>query len=122
MRKRTKEPLDSDDEYEYVDPTPFIERLVPNPHWIEECNDFSLTYIGQFADQDEITEGVNEVKKQIERSATDRMDELMEQFPSPEKEYRPEGMDVGSTKTFAESFADAVGDFGDITQLFNMST
>ena len=29
----------SDSEYDYIDPSPFLDRLVPVPKWIQECND-----------------------------------------------------------------------------------
>ena len=29
----------SDNDYNYIDPSPFLDRLVPVPKWIEECND-----------------------------------------------------------------------------------
>ena len=29
----------SDSDYDYIDPSPYIDRLVPVPKWIQECND-----------------------------------------------------------------------------------
>ena len=29
----------ADADYDYIDPSPFLDRLVPIPKWIQECND-----------------------------------------------------------------------------------
>jgi len=43
VRKAVDEhgPVD-DADYEYSDPSPFLDRLVPTPQWIQECNDFEF--------------------------------------------------------------------------------
>lgn len=34
-----------DADYDYTDPGPFLDRLVPVPKWIQECNDHEFRYI-----------------------------------------------------------------------------
>ncbi|XP_013394005.1 uncharacterized protein LOC106161555, partial [Lingula anatina] len=123
MRKKSNPPKPSDDDYEYVDPTPYIDRIVPVPQWIEKCNEFSLTYIGQTSDTDSITdpENAQEIVEDVKRHAQERVDEFINNPPEPEPPYRPEGMDEGTTKSLADSFGDALGDFGDLGQLIDFS-
>lgn len=33
-----------DADYDYTDPSPFLDRLVPVPKWIQECNDHEFRY------------------------------------------------------------------------------
>lgn len=33
-----------DADYDYTDPGPFLDRLVPIPKWIQECNDHEFRY------------------------------------------------------------------------------
>ena len=37
--RQAKPDTDADSEYDYVDPSPYLDRLVPVPKWIQECND-----------------------------------------------------------------------------------
>lgn len=35
----------ADADYDYTDPSPFLDRLVPIPKWIQECNDHEFRYL-----------------------------------------------------------------------------
>lgn len=37
--RQAKKVTTTDSEYDYIDPSPFLDRLVPVPKWIQECND-----------------------------------------------------------------------------------
>ena len=37
--RQAKKVTAKDSEYDYIDPSPFLDRLVPVPKWIQECND-----------------------------------------------------------------------------------
>jgi len=43
VRKALDDPVD-DADYDYTDPSPFLDRLVPIPKWIQECNDHEFRY------------------------------------------------------------------------------
>jgi len=43
VRKALANPVD-DADYDYTDPSPFLDRLVPIPKWIQECNDHEFRY------------------------------------------------------------------------------
>ena len=34
----------SDADYDYIDPSSYLDRLVPVPKWIEECRDYEFRY------------------------------------------------------------------------------
>ena len=46
VRKKKSAPK-KDEEYKYVDPTVYLDRLMPKPKWIQECSDYKFTHIGQ---------------------------------------------------------------------------
>ena len=37
--RQAKKDTATDNEYDYIDPSPYLDRLVPVPKWIQECND-----------------------------------------------------------------------------------
>ena len=46
MRGATFE-QDTDSNYKYIDPTPFLDPVYPVPVWDEECSDFTIKMFGQ---------------------------------------------------------------------------
>ncbi|KAK3083736.1 hypothetical protein FSP39_002337 [Pinctada imbricata] len=108
---------------DYVDPSQFLDRLVPVPQWIEECNDHFFKHIGQVFESGELDEeGAQEEEENLERGASDRMKEFENMKPEAEPPYMPEGMEQPNPgKNIGDAFKDSMGDalkrMGDIGQM-----
>ncbi|WAR20843.1 hypothetical protein MAR_014817 [Mya arenaria] len=118
-----KKRLDAD--YDYTDPSPFLDRIVPIPKWIQECNDHEFRYIGQTFESGETVEGEGPDTKEepIIRGRepdTDALDAMMEDEDSIYRHDVPELYDPSSfsdslkkslkeqAKKFAEFFKTAL--------------
>ncbi|XP_061188852.1 uncharacterized protein LOC133197029 [Saccostrea echinata] len=133
VRKRSSiETKDSD--YEYIDPSPFLDHLVPTPEWIWDCKDF--TYINAIsvvaADAvDGAEEGIEKVEEELSRLRIEGSDDLGNQFPPEQPNYRPPEFKVATPddpvavdqwNKFKEGFKGLVSGFKDIAkQLFDFS-
>ncbi|XP_052224342.1 uncharacterized protein LOC127839993 [Dreissena polymorpha] len=62
VRKAQEDEL-PDADYDYTDPSPFLDRVVPIPKWIQDCNDHEFRYIGQTFESGESDEDVDPDKK-----------------------------------------------------------
>ncbi|XP_062588035.1 uncharacterized protein LOC134249704 [Saccostrea cucullata] len=133
VRKRSSvETKDSD--FEYIDPSPFLDHLVPTPEWIWDCKDF--TYINAIsvvaADAvDKAEEGIEKVEEELSRLRIEGSDDLGNQFPPEQPNYRPPEFQVATPDDpaavaqwdkFKEGFKGLVSGFKDIAkQLFDFS-
>ncbi|KAJ8312546.1 hypothetical protein KUTeg_009919 [Tegillarca granosa] len=122
MRKKGLQ-HNNDAEYDYIDPSTYLDKLIPVPQWIEACNDHTFEYIGQTSDVDAADEeGAKESSDPIKRdgSASDKMAEFERMDPSKEPAFRPQGMEsttsVGSG--FKNDLSNSLGSFGDVKNMF----
>lgn len=124
MRKRVVQKHANDAEYDYIDPSTYLDRLLPFPQWIEDCNDHAFEYIGQVSDVDAADEeGAKESSEEIKRdgAAKDKMKEFEGMDPSKEPAFQPQGMQstasVGSG--FKNEMSNTLGSFGDVKNMFS---
>ncbi|WAR20774.1 hypothetical protein MAR_014748 [Mya arenaria] len=93
-----------DADYDYTDPSLFLDRLVPIPKWIQECNDHEFRYIGQTFESGESAEGEDpDVKEEpISRG------QKPEKGALEETKYRPEDPDLYDPLSCSESFKESL--------------
>lgn len=96
---------------DYIDPSHFLDRIVPRPKWIPECNDKSFTLLGQVFESGELDEeGQQEHENDLERGASDMMKEFENMKPEAEPSYMPDGMEQQDPgKAIGDAFKDSMG-------------
>ncbi|XP_061168901.1 uncharacterized protein LOC133178169 [Saccostrea echinata] len=121
----------SDSEYEYIDPSPFLDHLLPNPEWIWECKDYTYINYLSVVSADAVGETLEKLKDKISRARFEGAEDLGNEFPPEEPNYRPPEFEVaspddpvavGAWNKFKEGFKGLVSNFKDIAkQLFDFS-
>ncbi|XP_053407458.1 uncharacterized protein LOC123547213 isoform X2 [Mercenaria mercenaria] len=93
-----------DADYDYTDPGPFLDRLVPIPKWIQECNDHEFRYIGQTFESGETDEEEEPDSKEetVERDKPD-FDELDDMLGDEDPAYRPDDPSLYDPESFGDS-------------------
>ncbi|XP_033747032.1 uncharacterized protein LOC117332256 [Pecten maximus] len=121
MRLRTSGPSLPDEDHSYVDPSPYLDRLVPMPQWIEECNELSLIIMNKVIevgalDEEGAEEEVEEVDSNISDNDINNMD------PEKEPAYKPD-INSGSSQNVGSSFLsgmkDSLSSFSDLKNMFS---
>ncbi|XP_069134802.1 uncharacterized protein [Argopecten irradians] len=121
MRVRTPGPPKPDEEYSYVDPSPYLDRLMPMPQWIEECNEMSLIIMNKVIEVGAIDEeGAEKETEEIDSSIKDN--EINNMDPAKEPAYTPEinsdsSQNVGSG--FLSGMKDSLSSFSDLKNMFS---
>ncbi|XP_013400530.1 uncharacterized protein LOC106166499 [Lingula anatina] len=124
MRKKPKISKPSDADYKYIDPTPYIDKIVPVPRWVPVCNQFSLIINLQISDLEPITdpENAKKVVEDVKRHGQESVDQFFDETPDPETPWRPKGMDESATKSLADRFRGTLGSFGSLDQLADFTS
>ena len=119
VRETSEEGALADDDYEYVDPSKYLDRLIPYPNWTETCDhDFIKIFgfvvdagilVGAALGDEELVERLKEKAQEkfedIKNTVEGKVQEMvgnaqpfsitplgdLEEHP---KEYRPPGMDL----------------------------
>ncbi|KAK3094096.1 hypothetical protein FSP39_024081 [Pinctada imbricata] len=71
----------SDAEYEYVDPSKYLDRLIPYPKWVETCNDHYIKIFGIVVDADILAaaaEGWDALVKRVAEKVQEKVEEKFE--------------------------------------------
>lgn len=126
---RKKSPIQiRDSDYEYIDPSPFLDHLLPSPRWIWDCRDYTYMNDLNVVSADATGEVLEKVNKEIVRSSFG--EDKMNGFPPIEPKYRPPDLEVNRSDLFAvtalekftNGFKSIVSQFTDIAkQLFDFS-
>ncbi|KAL4222205.1 hypothetical protein ACF0H5_018243 [Mactra antiquata] len=105
--RNPKTEFGNDEDYDYTDPGPFLDRLVPIPKWIQECNDHEFRYIGQTYDSGETAEDEepSSEKEKIERGSFDDLDKGL---GDEDTEYRPEDSSLYDQTSFKDSMLESM--------------
>ncbi|GAB1602264.1 uncharacterized protein LOC115224694 [Argonauta hians] len=111
VRKRDRDSSndydDGDDDdvgYIYLDPLVYLERLLPRPHWVQECNDYKFTHIGQVFDSHSAAEKAKDIAHKYKRGMMKRMKKFQDQEFDPEPPYRPQNFRHDHEQSFVEDF------------------
>lgn len=127
VREATTDTSESDEEYKYIDPSKFLDRLMPTPEWILECNDFYFRHILQTVDLDNIGGMFENLTDIVERFVDDKMKEL-ENMDTKDIKF---DVNFGSEANHGESsidtsdgsvlgvFRNSLPDFGNVMNLFS---
>lgn len=113
VRQAEAHTLPSEADYEYTDPSPFLDRLVPVPKWIQECNDHEFRYIGQTFESGESAED-DDPKAQsanVERDKENERDiseELDHRFGEEDTTYRPDDPALYDPQSFQDSLKESL--------------
>ena len=123
MRKAVPEDLPTDEEYDYVNPEPHLDRIIPIPQWVEECNDFFFRHIFETVDAGALDEnGAQDVVDKIERKVqeeVDKMEEMAAQQPEFELE-KPSATINEAEGSFMDNVKSALPSFGNLKSLFDV--
>lgn len=131
VRKKSKVKI-PDSEYKYIDPYPFLVRLLPSPQWHWDCKDYSyiniLSIISADGTDEELQQTNTEVPEPTSRGQKDMKSELL----PVEANYRPPEFNVAAPNgskasdawnKFKDGFKGLVSNFKDIAkQLFDFSS
>lgn len=130
VRKKSQIQL-PDSNYEYIDPSPFLDRLLPSPQWIWDCKDYVYINFLSIVSVDASDEELDENSEEISRSKPDEVVDPGSEFPEVEPNYRPpefevalpsEPVAVAAWNNFKKGFQGLVSNFKDIAkQLFDFS-
>lgn len=127
---RKKSPIQiRESDYEYIDPSPFLDHLLPSPRWIWDCRDYTYMNVLNVVSADATGEVLEKVNKEIVRSNFG--EDKMNGFPPIEPKYRPPDLEVANRsdlfavtalEKFTNGFKSKVSQFTDIAkQLFDFS-
>lgn len=90
---------------ECADPSKYLDRLLPIPHWVQECNEHTFYYIGKTYDADGTTDGApKEIVENYIGSHFSKMQTSAHVEPDPAPPFKPEGTDHPNVKALANSF------------------
>ncbi|XP_062614230.1 uncharacterized protein LOC134275967, partial [Saccostrea cucullata] len=130
VRKKSTTPM-SDSDYEYIDPSPFLDHLLPYPEWIWECKDYTYINFLSVVSADAVRETLDKLDDEIHRNFEIDKD-LGNEFPPVEPNHRPpdfevaspnDSVAVGAWNKFKEDFKGLASNFKDIAkQLFDFSS
>ncbi|XP_069134862.1 uncharacterized protein [Argopecten irradians] len=121
MRVRITGPPRPDEDYNYVDPSPYLDRLMPMPQWIEECNELSLIIMDQVIEAGALDEeGADEETEEVDSSINDN--DINNMDPAKEPAYKPDfnpdsSQNVGSG--FLSGMKDSLSSFSDLKNMFS---
>lgn len=128
VRKKSLTPM-ADSKYEYIDPSPFLDHLLPTPQWIWDCRDYTYINFISVVSADAGEEELEEENEEIPRS--DSPQDPGSEFPPVEPNYRPPEFEVAvpsdpvaitAWNNFKNGFKGLVANFKDIAkQLFDFS-
>lgn len=76
-----------DNDYEYIDPSPFLDHLLPTPRWIWDCRDYTYFNILSVVSADVSSESLKEDNEEIVRSNFPA--NVNSAFPPAEPNYLP---------------------------------
>lgn len=119
-----------DNDYEYIDPSPFLDHLLPTPRWIWDCRDYTYFNILSVVSADVSSESLKEDNEEIVRSNFPA--NANSAFSPAEPNYRPPEFEVTipsdpiaiiAMDNFKKGFRGLISDFKDIAkQLFDFSS
>ncbi|XP_062572081.1 uncharacterized protein LOC134234050 [Saccostrea cucullata] len=131
VRKRSTEKM-SDSDYKYIDPSPFLDHLLPTPEWIWECKDYTYINFLSVVSADAVGETLDKTDEEISRATFSGAEDIGNEFPDEEPNYRPPEFEVaspddpvavGAWNKFKDGFKGLVKNFKDIAkQLFDFSS
>lgn len=94
---------------EYADPSKYLDRLLPFPHWVQECNEHVFKYIGKTYEANGITHGAPKVTEDhYMGSHYTKMTAAAHVEPDTAPPFKPEGADHPKAKALAPSFTKLV--------------
>ncbi|WAR20850.1 CRB-like protein [Mya arenaria] len=110
VRPSQGEEILPDADYDYTDPSPFLDRLVPIPKWIQDCNDHEFRYIGQTFESGESAEGEDPDSKEdpIDRGREPDADALDDMLGDEDTSYRPDDPDLYDPSSFGDSLKESL--------------
>ncbi|XP_060074374.1 uncharacterized protein LOC132554093 [Ylistrum balloti] len=122
MRQKTGGVVLPDEEYNYVDPSPYLDRLVPIPQWIEECNEMTLIVMNQVIEVEALAkDGADKEIEEVESSIED--DDINEMDPTKEPNYIPDNVDSSSSQNVGSDFLNgmknSLSSFSDLKNMFS---
>ncbi|XP_045189288.2 uncharacterized protein LOC123546793 [Mercenaria mercenaria] len=108
-KKRNDTDVVDDADYEYVDPSPFLDRLIPYPKWFKECNDHEFRYLEQTFDSGESTQKLDpdEVKEAVKRYLKDGLSNGTDGIFDPIGPFEP-GEDLEDKTSFKDSLKESL--------------
>lgn len=132
LSMRLKSSLEGDQNRKYVDPTPFLSFLIPNPKWNEYCRDYEYKRLAKISDLGNLGSGLKDLflQKVREKFNPDVLQEKFEQkigetlnkYPETESDDNFQmqsafNFDKPETKTYFD-FPSFDNVFSNFTQLF----
>ncbi|XP_071094116.1 uncharacterized protein [Haliotis cracherodii] len=88
-----------------ADPSKYLDRLMPIPHWVQQCNEHTFYYIGKTYDADGTTDGApKETVDSYMGPLFSKMQTSAHVEPDPAPPFKPEGTDHPNVKALANSF------------------
>ena len=117
VRQTTTESGSADEDYEYIDPSKYLDRLIPFPKWKETCNQHFIKIFGFVIDADILAaaaKGFDKLVERVKEKAQEKFEDIkntveskvqsmignaqplsatpLEELEKTPKEYRPPGM------------------------------
>ena len=127
MRRTEPRDLPSEADYEdYVNPEPYLDRIIPIPQWIEECNDYFYRHLLETVDAGALNKhGAKYVIDTIERKIQEQVEKFVDMATQPpEFEFEMPTAETGFTiptneaeGSFMENLKSELSSFGN---LFNV--
>ncbi|XP_033731541.1 uncharacterized protein LOC117321184 [Pecten maximus] len=111
---------------QYIDPTRFLDRIMPTPKWVLECKDLYLKHIFQTIDIDNLGESFKDLYEDIKRTVLEKIDELSQKAVddiSFEIQIETEGayLEIDSSAgSVLETLKQSLPDFGNVMKLYSL--
>lgn len=129
VRKISEEGFDSDKDYTYIDPSRFLDRLMPNPRWVLTCKEAHFKHIFQTVDISNFGDSFKDLYQDIKRTVEETIDKLAQQTVEDVSFDIKFGMDANDGKSFIDTayasgsvldtLKQSLPDFGNVMKLFS---
>ncbi|XP_021370398.1 uncharacterized protein LOC110461300 [Mizuhopecten yessoensis] len=131
VRKISPEGFDSDEDYTYIDPSRFLDRIMPIPRWVLECKDFYFKHIFQTVDIGNFGAYFDDLYKEIKRTVEKTIDKLAQQTVDDVSFEIQFGTDANDGNSFLDidysggsvldTLKQSLPDFGNVMKLYSFS-